>query len=112
MTSSRPGSWRPKSRGPGVSSDFLSLADSARIERFVLPVGGTAPERLPRPVFRARAPMLADGELHAAIAISAAERDPELARLHLRAYLEGPGQKGPWTGWARARLAALRGGRR
>jgi tetratricopeptide (TPR) repeat protein len=98
--------------GPWSLERFLSPADNARIERLVLPVGGAAPERAPRPVFRARAPMLADGELHAAIAISAAERDPELARVHLRAYLEGPGQKGPWAGWARARLAALRGGRR
>ena len=98
--------------GPWSLERFLSPADSARIERFVLPVGGTAPAQVPRPVFRARAPMLADGELHAAIAISAAERDPELARVHLRAYLEGPGQKSPWAGWARARLAALRGGRR
>jgi len=98
--------------GPWGLERFLSPAEAARTERLALPGDGAEPPEKPvRPLFRVNGPMLADGELHAAIAISAAERDPALSRMHLQAYLEGPGKSGPWTSWARARLAALRGGR-
>jgi hypothetical protein len=56
--------------------------------------------------------MLAEGELHAVLGVVAAERDAKLARLHLQAYLQGPGGRGPWAEWARGKLSPGRSGRR
>jgi hypothetical protein len=80
---------------------FESARDRARLAR-----AGSSAE-LPRPEFAEREPLLADGELHAAIACVAARTDPRLARAHLQAYLDGPGREGPFHDWARGRLAAL-----
>jgi hypothetical protein len=84
---------------------FASPRDRARLAR-VGSTGASASE-LPPLAFSEREPLLADGELHAAIACAAARTDPHLARAHLQAYLDGPGGKGPFRDWARERLAAL-----
>jgi tetratricopeptide (TPR) repeat protein len=96
---------------PWALERFLSPAGAARIERLLLPEGD-APETAANAVFDPDAPSLADGELHLAIAVCAAEREPKLARMHLQAYLDGPGRSGPWAGWARERSAALGARRR
>ena len=98
--------------GPWALERFLSKGDAMRVERFVLPAGEAAPAPLPAPVFIAGAPQLAAGELHLAIAVSLSERDPSLSRLHLSAYLDGPGKNAPWRGFAEQRLAALLRARR
>lgn len=90
---------------------FASQADHQRLERVTLD-GAQAPAVPVAPVFRARSPLLLDGELHAALSVVAAERDPRAMRVPLEAYLDGPGAKGPWAAWAREKLAAPRGGRR
>lgn len=80
---------------------FLTARDRARMAA----PGGAA--KLPPLVFPEREPLLAEGELHAAIGCVAARTDPRLARAHLEAYLAGPGGKGPFSEWARERLAGL-----
>lgn len=97
--------------GPWGLERFLSQADQQRLERVVLP-DDQAPRVPVAPVFRSRSPLFLDGELHAVLAVAAAERDPRAMRSHLEAYLEGPGASGPWAAWARAKLASPRGGRR
>lgn len=91
--------------GPWGLERFASARDTARASAEVLP--GEAAAALPEPTFDAAAPMLADGELHAAIGVAAFRSDPRLASLHLRAFLNGPGAKGPWAEWAAQRVAAL-----
>jgi hypothetical protein len=54
--------------------------------------------------------MLAEGELHAAIAVVALRSDQRLARQHLQAYLAAVGEQGRFAAWARERLASLRRG--
>ncbi len=50
---------------------------------------------------------LPSGELHAAIAVLVAVRDPKLAEIHWRAYLADPrAEKGPWAEHARHKLAS------
>jgi tetratricopeptide (TPR) repeat protein len=97
--------------GPWGLERFLSQADQQRLERVVLP-GDKAPSVAVAPVFRTRSPLFLDGELHAVLAVAAAERDPGSLRSHLEAYLLGPGAAGPWSSFARGKLAASRGGRR
>jgi hypothetical protein len=82
---------------------FQSARERARLAH----ASGAAPAELPPRQFSEREPMLAEGELHAAIACAAARTDPRLARVHFQAYLDGPGGKGPFRDWARERLAAL-----
>jgi len=96
--------------GPWGLERFASQADEQRVERVTL--GGEPPPAVPvAPVFRARSAVLLDGELHAALAMAAAERDSRAMRVHLEAYLDGAGGKGPWAAWAREKLASLRGRR-
>jgi tetratricopeptide (TPR) repeat protein len=97
--------------GPWGLERFLTSAEAARVEESMLP--GTPNQATPpAPAFRSKRPSLAEGELHAALAVVAAESDPKLARVHLQAFLDGPGHKGPWGDWGRARLAAARGPRK
>jgi tetratricopeptide (TPR) repeat protein len=93
--------------GPWGLERFLAPSEAARVESMMLSDEPAAAS--PVATFRPNAPSLATGELHAALAVVAAKRDPKLARVHLQAFLEGPGQKGPWAAWARARMAAARG---
>ena len=84
---------------------FATARYRARLSRV-----GSAPAaavELPRFEFSERAPLLAEGELHAAIACVATRSDPRLARAHLQAYLESPSGQGPFRDWARERLASL-----
>ncbi len=91
--------------GPWALERFASARDRERMARISLPNPATPPS-VPL-TFSERSPLLADGELHAAIAVAAIVRDPHLARLHLSAYLEAVGPKGAFRGWANERLAAL-----
>lgn len=59
-----------------------------------------------------RAPVFADGDLHAVIALAALRTDPRLAGDHVAAFEQSPAGKGPWAAWAAARFGALRRGRR
>lgn len=86
-------------------SRFETARDRARL---ALSASGSAEaSSLPPREFAEREPVLADGELHAAIACLAARSDPRLARAELEAYLLSPGGAGPFRDWARERLAAL-----
>ncbi len=82
---------------------FLTRRERARLGNGPEAAGaGTLPVE-----FFERAPVLVDGELHAAIAYAAFGRDPRLARAHLQAYLQTPGGKGPFKAWAEHLLATL-----
>lgn len=83
---------------------FLSTPDRLRIAK-TLSLDDSVTRR--EPSFRDRGPILADGELHAAIGLAAARRDPLLAATHFKAFLETRGAQGPFANWARRRLAML-----
>jgi hypothetical protein len=89
---------------------LLDADERAAVVRQVLP-GGTGAERAQAgpPSAEARRPLsffLPSGELHAAIAVLVAARDPKLAEIHLRAFLADPrAEKGPWAEQARQKLA-------
>jgi len=91
---------------PGVWAleRFLSAAEHARLVGLALP-GASAPDSVEAAFSDAR-PHFVDGELSAALGVAGAPSDPRLARAHLTAYLAGPGGRGPWADWARARLGA------
>jgi hypothetical protein len=92
------------------------LDDTARgaIARQTLSSATNEPARAasaPEPT-EARKPLalfLPSGELHAAIAVLVAARDPKLAEIHFRAYLaDKRAEKGPWAEHARQKLASAR----
>jgi hypothetical protein len=91
---------------------LLDESERAALNRQVLP-GGAAPETAlvaaePKAAETTKplAFFLPSGELHAAIAVLVAARDPKLAEIHLRAFLADPrAEKGPWAEHARQKLA-------
>lgn len=91
--------------GAWALTRFESARDRARLARLSAAAGAAIEQ--PRFQFSERSPLLADGELHAAIACVAVRTDPHLARTHWQAYLESPSGQGPFRDWARERLAAL-----
>jgi hypothetical protein len=67
----------------------------------------SAPVAEPTETRRPLALFLPSGELHAAIAVLVAARDPKLAEIHFRAFLADPrAEKGPWAEHARRKLAS------
>jgi hypothetical protein len=92
-------------QGPWSLERYLTARDRARLAQ-----SAEAQPELPALKFDVGAPMLAEGELHAAIAVIALRSDPRLARQHLLAYLAAVGADGRFAAWARERLASLRHG--
>lgn len=92
--------------GPWGLERFLSPSEAARAEGLML--SEEAPAEAPKEKFTPSSPSLAQGELHAALAVVAAASDPKFSRIHLRAFLERAAN-GPWSAWARAKLPAPRG---
>lgn len=90
--------------GPWSLEQFVTAAENARLVGVEEGPGASTREA---PSIGDRAPVLAEGEIHAAIGLAAFRKDPKLAAQHLRAFEKGPGGKGPWAAWARTRLAAL-----
>jgi hypothetical protein len=88
------------------------LDDSARaaISRSSLPTEASEPVPPPSAAAQKDDPkplplFLPSAELHAAIAVIVAPRDPKLAEIHLRAYLADPrAGKGPWAEHTRKKL--------
>lgn len=96
--------------GPWSLELFATARDTARVAQAALPGAAASPPPPPAP-FVEDTPTLLDGELHAVVALAALERDPKLARLHWLAYLESPAGAGPWSAYAREKLARLGGAR-
>ena len=90
--------------GPWSLERHLTARDRQRI----LAVTSGEPVALPPITFSPDAPQLAEGELHAAIAVAAFQRDPKLARLHLKAYLLASGEEGGFAAWARERASGVK----
>jgi tetratricopeptide (TPR) repeat protein len=82
---------------------FLSERERARV------AGSISLESASATGFRDRAPMLVDGELHAAIALASTRKDAKLAAIHWAAFLESRAGSGPFAGWARKHLTAVEG---
>lgn len=83
---------------------FLSESDRARVaESLSLDASHASTEAR----FPERTPILAEGELHAAIGFAAFRSDPKLAIVHLSAALAARRADTTFSSWVRKRLAAL-----
>jgi hypothetical protein len=97
---------------PWALERLLGESERAAVARQVLPAGAApetprSPDAPPAETNQRLAFFLPSGELHAAIAVLVAARDPKLAEIHLRAFLADPrAAKGPWAEHARQKLAS------
>jgi tetratricopeptide (TPR) repeat protein len=96
--------------GPWDLESALTPAERARVASTTLDSASDVPESAAGPPSRSRIHLI-DGELHAAIALLAENRDAALGRAHWKAFLLSPRGQGPWAEHARRSLAEL-GGRK
>jgi tetratricopeptide (TPR) repeat protein len=90
--------------GPFNLEGVLSPAERARVATPSEPPASA-------PAKPGRGPLLAEGEIHAVIAMLAEGRDAALRRAHLVAFLASPGGKGPWADHARRALDGAKAGK-